>query len=573
MVQRRPLALAPDAAPPAEGVLPPLTGAAATLLADYPGPIFALGADGAAIAGNARASALVERLGTERVGVLAALAELGRESARLGEAGSRLLSAGNGQIVVEMLVLPQGAGSALALGRDAGPETIMRRALVESRQRYKDLVEIVSDFAWETDAAGDFVFVSPRGALGFSAAELVGRPARALVSEPEALGGRSPFATREPVSEVELWVTDKAGSAACLRTTARPLTDAGGAWRGARGLSRNVTRERLDAFARSRRDGRERVVAYIVEQIRDGADPLEMLDRAVEALCGALAAEGATVAIEGEAGGCELVLQRGAEAAVKAAGAALLRARPAAGEETVVEAGHALIVFRTRFRGGWNGVVAVARPPQASDWSADDRALTHAVEAQLGVILAQLAHQRRLEVLSRTDPLTGLLNRRAFVADLDRQLARAGRDRRPGALLYVDLDNFKPINDRLGHAQGDEALIRVARVLAGNARRTDIVARLGGDEFALWLAQADEAAAVARAQRVGDGVAALPPVGAGDCPRLAASIGIACWTPGAALTAEQLLRRADRAMYAAKRAGKSRAAASGDAPVEHGSAA
>lgn len=214
----------------------------------------------------------------------------------------------------------------MALGRDTRTETVVRQALFESRQRYKELVEIASDFSWETNAAGEIVFVSPKGALGFTAAELVGRPVQSLLSDVAALGGHSPFAAREPVADVELWATDKAGNPACLITTARPLNDSAGAWRGARGLSRNVTRERLEAFARSKRDGRERVVAHIIEQIRDGVDPLEMLERAVEALCGALAADGVAIMLTDDAGG-ELILRRGADAAVAAASSAMIACR------------------------------------------------------------------------------------------------------------------------------------------------------------------------------------------------------------------------------------------------------
>ncbi|MSO70940.1 MAG: GGDEF domain-containing protein [Alphaproteobacteria bacterium] len=243
------------------------------------------------------------------------------------------------------------------------------------------------------------------------------------------------------------------------------------------------------------------------------------------------------------------------------------------GPESLVESGHALLVFRTRFRGGSNGVVALARMEANAAWSADDRALARAVEAQLGVILAQFTQQRRLETLSRTDPLTGLLNRRAFIEEVDRQLARDSREGHSGALFYVDLDNFKPINDRLGHAAGDEALIKVAAALKGNARRYDLVARIGGDEFALWLSHADQATALRRAQALSENIAALVPPNAGDLPSLGASIGVACWTPAQVEPAELLLARADRAMYIAKNEGKQRIFADEPVPAASGSAA
>lgn len=556
MAQTEPQPQEAEAPASAADGLPPLTGVAAVLLAASPDPVFALGEDGTPTAGNAAANALVEKLGADRAKVLAALAELGRPAIQCGKPGRGVLTAGCGNIGFDILVLPQDGKTALALGRDTRTEAVVRKALFESRQRYKELVEIVSDFAWETNTAGEIVFVSPKGALGFTAVELVGRRADSLLSDVEALGGHSPFVAHEPVSDVEFWARDKSGAPACLMTTAQPLFNGAGEWRGARGLSRDVTRERLEAFARSKREGRERVVAHIVEQIRDGVDPLEMLERAIEALCGALAADGAVVMLADDAGGRELVLRRGADPTVAAASAGLIRVQAGDGAETFVESGHILLVFRTRFRGGSNGVVALARLGETAAWSADDRDLAQAVEAQLGVILAQLTQQRRLELLSCTDPLTGLLNRRAFLADLDRQIARDSRDGRPGALFYIDLDNFKPLNDRLGHAGGDDALVKVAATLTANARRYDLVARLGGDEFALWLSHADQATALRRAQRISESIAALVIPGAGDLPPLGASIGVACWTPGQAEAAESILGRADRAMYAAKRARK-----------------
>ena len=103
-------------------------------------------------------------------------------------------------------------------------------------------------------------------------------------------------------------------------------------------------------------------------------------------------------------------------------------------------------------------------------------------------------------------------------------------------------------------------LIHVARVLSAAVRPHDLVARLGGDEFALWLQPADAVAAERQAQRLRAAIKGLSTGEAPDLPPLGASIGICCWTPGTDESAEQLLARADQAMYAAKRAGKEGAA-------------
>lgn len=171
--------------------------------------------------------------------------------------------------------------------------------------------------------------------------------------------------------------------------------------------------------------------------------------------------------------------------------------------------------------------------------------------------------EQELELRSRSDPLTGMLNRRSFDESLETQLALARRYKRSGALLIADLDRFKQINDEFGHAAGDEALRVVSRVLASNLRETDtvgrdeggLVARLGGDEFALLLPETDAAGAEAVGERLIAALAAEP-LSLGDRQvRLGISIGIATFGHGESRTAEELLVAADRAMYVVKAAG------------------
>nr|WP_240895910.1 diguanylate cyclase [Kineococcus siccus] len=166
------------------------------------------------------------------------------------------------------------------------------------------------------------------------------------------------------------------------------------------------------------------------------------------------------------------------------------------------------------------------------------------------------AAERDLEHLALHDPLTGLANRRLFVAQLEQAVAACGPADGVG-VLYVDLDGFKAVNDSLGHAAGDELLRRVADLLVHAVRPADTVARLGGDEFAVVCADAD----VTEADLAGIGARllqslALPVALEGGEACVGASIGVVrgdAGTPG-----DALLRAADAAMYAAKRAGKGR---------------
>jgi len=204
------------------------------------------------------------------------------------------------------------------------------------------------------------------------------------------------------------------------------------------------------------------------------------------------------------------------------------------------------------FRHTRNGVIAVWRDGAAADWSESDKNLIEGIGSHLGIALAQVAQHEQLSSLARTDGLTGLINARTFRRLLARRLA----DARGGALVYVDLDNFKIVNDRHGHERGDAALQAVALNLTEAVRADDVVARQGGDEFALWIDDADYDAVERVARRVvAIREALLPHAGAPDRP-LGLSVGCVVVPPGAAVDENALLAHADAAMYRVKRGGK-----------------
>jgi len=149
----------------------------------------------------------------------------------------------------------------------------------------------------------------------------------------------------------------------------------------------------------------------------------------------------------------------------------------------------------------------------------------------------------RLERLADSDTLTPLPNRRFFLRALERSVAAMTRHGTPAALLFVDVNDLKRINDADGHAAGDAALVRVAQSLQRNVRASDVVARLGGDEFGLLLDHLDLEAAQAKAAALADAIAA----GGGA----SVSIGVTALMPGD--TADAALERADREMYRVKR--------------------
>lgn len=151
------------------------------------------------------------------------------------------------------------------------------------------------------------------------------------------------------------------------------------------------------------------------------------------------------------------------------------------------------------------------------------------------------------------DPLLAALNRRAFMRELERTASYVERYGGSAALLYLDMNDFKAINDRYGHPAGDAALQHVARLLQHQVRGSDIVGRIGGDEFAIVLAHATEAEGRYKAQGLTRLLAETPFLFEGDRHRISASIGVCAFGGGNPTgTPEQLLARADEAMFAVK---------------------
>jgi diguanylate cyclase (GGDEF)-like protein len=165
-------------------------------------------------------------------------------------------------------------------------------------------------------------------------------------------------------------------------------------------------------------------------------------------------------------------------------------------------------------------------------------------------------YEDRLQLQSFTDPLTGLANRRHFVQALATEITRSKRYGAPLTVLLIDIDYFKRVNDRFGHAAGDGALVSVANGLRSSCRQTDLPARYGGDEFALLLPQTTAERGLHFAERLAAVLRSAPP-SEGGAPALTLSIGVAEGARGEA--PDQLLERADQALYQAKGAGRNRA--------------
>jgi diguanylate cyclase (GGDEF)-like protein len=170
------------------------------------------------------------------------------------------------------------------------------------------------------------------------------------------------------------------------------------------------------------------------------------------------------------------------------------------------------------------------------------------------LLTRQRLAMRREQAMARTDPLTGAANGRTFYEVAQLELGRSGRTGRPFTVAYLDVDNFKAVNDRLGHAAGDTLLRRVAETIRTHTRATDLTARLGGDEFALLLPETGESGALALLARLRETL--LREVAVADW-QVTYSIGAATFLRPPR-DVDAMVRRVDALMYVGKRGGKNR---------------
>jgi diguanylate cyclase (GGDEF)-like protein len=167
----------------------------------------------------------------------------------------------------------------------------------------------------------------------------------------------------------------------------------------------------------------------------------------------------------------------------------------------------------------------------------------------ISALRRSLEHEREL---ARTDDLTGLLNRRSFMEAANREIVRARRFLHPFTVVYMDVDNFKAVNDHYGHTTGDMVLRTVGQTIKQNLRELDVIARLGGDEFVILMPETDDTAARAVVRRMQQNLAAMS---AREHWPISFSIGVVTWiTPPR--TVDFMLKQADDAMYAIKNSGK-----------------
>mgnify|MGYP000026500480 CR=1 FL=1 len=525
-------------------------------LEGYPGAALLVRDDLTIVAANERGGELAPILmeaGKTRIGEL-----VGRAAGSGVIAADTLeLQVGGGEVQFEVTIVPEtGSGAYLVLTRDVTLERNLRPALIESRQRYKDLVDISSDFAWEVGPDGTFVFVSAQNALGYVVDELIGRRPHEFVVDAGAYRPL-PFVSDQALEGVDLWMRRPDDSLACVAVSSRPIYGEDGTWLGARGVCRDITREREREAALMRARHREQILHYVVRAIRNEVEPQNMLAAAAAAAARALGAAGCRIYRLTETGFFAPAAEFGDVESIGPFDRALAEIEDA---DTTLERDIGpwqVLGAVTDYRAAINGGLCIWKAASLGGWTDDERFMVNDVADQLGIAIEQINNHERIVRLSRTDALTGLLNRRAFYdEEMPRRLRRLERSPKTAAMFYVDLDNFKLVNDLFGHQRGDEALVALRELLIEHSRPGDLIARIGGDEFVMWLDGIAPDAAQVRARQLVEAGQRLAVFSEHSDMPLGLSVGVAIYDPARRETLDELLARADDAMYSVKRRGK-----------------
>lgn len=455
----------------------------------------------------------------------------------------------------------KGAGGKVVEMGVTAAESGLRDVLLDSRQRWRDLVALAGDLVVETDASGRITFADPDPVLGYTVAELLGKEIGSLFAAPVS-GLPDPFAELTP-GRRRLWFRRRDGRLVCLLLAYRPLFDGAGRLLGHRALGIDVTAEEESRADLAARLGRALAIEHILWHIRQEVQPGAMARAGLNALAFAIGANGGAVVElrRTEEGDWSPDFIRHASAEVPET--FLERAleefcRPVRDSplHLTAEGGEPLLLIHCPNRMGEPAGLLFWRTDPTRPFLAEEAALVASCLGIFRLVLEQESVQEDILRQAHTDPLTGLLNRRAFHDEVARRLPRLARERLPATMVFLDLDHFKSINDRFGHEAGDRVLLATAALLRDNVRPTDLVARFGGDEFAIFLDGADSYAASERAEALCH--LALAQLGAAlgaGVEKISFSVGLAmCW-PQWGGTIEELLQRADAAMYEAKRAG------------------
>lgn len=316
----------------------------------------------------------------------------------------------------------------------------------------------------------------------------------------------------------------------------------------------SVSEEPLLVLARMRHQ--ERLLNEIVSSVRNEVDPQKMLEVAAHSTVRTFNTVGCRIYRRFESGYFQIAADYGNTEKVDDLDVAIADLGNVSDIRVLKLRWWQALVATTHYRKSVNGAICIWKNPN-EEWSKEERLLIAGVADQLGIANQQVTNHERMLALSRTDPMTGLLNRRSFLEEeLPRRVARLQHSRQTAALFYVDMDNFKQVNDIRGHQAGDDAIMYLRDMLMDFTRPADVIARLGGDEFAIWLDDILPDVAEVRASDLIKASKSMGQFSGNPKSPLGISLGIAVYKPDQNETLDDLIARADNAMYVVKREGK-----------------
>jgi diguanylate cyclase (GGDEF)-like protein/PAS domain S-box-containing protein len=455
--------------------------------------------------------------------------------------------------------------------RDVTARVQDERRCAESESQYRLLAEHASDMIYRITPDGRIAYVSPacREIIGYEPHEMVGRPDWQFVHPADLerfVSGRGGPPSGTGVSVVTYRARTRSSGWVRVEATSRVVRDVSGRVLETRVATRDVTERALAA-------AEHQALHHVSEAVAAGVESDELHALVASEVARLLDADGGRVVRYPDEHTAEVVgawRRSGGDLAGRRialgptwAIAQVRRTGETAVSELTLEdvardgAGLRLgIAAPVRVEGElWGAVAAAFREPSDAPPGAAQRVERFA--KLVGLAVANAEARERLVRQAMTDALTGLHNHGAFHRALGEAVARSARHGHPVSLAVVDLDHFKSVNDTLGHRAGDDALARVGGVLRAHARAGDVVARVGGEEFAWLMPETTSEGAREAADRLRRAISVLP---VGGALGLTASVGVAV-ADGRDAVPGDLFRRADAALYEAKRRGRDRVVA------------
>ncbi|WND03419.1 diguanylate cyclase [Temperatibacter marinus] len=466
-----------------------------------------------------------------------------------------------------LVALPVADDKVLIAGRDFSMQDKVTEALMYSRNMFKDMISCSADFGWEVDLHGCFTYVGPGAVFGQSPEDLHGKHASGFFW-PDGEGPTiDPFHCREKYESKPHRVSTPEGDK-WITFYVQPVFNDELELEAVRGICRDmsslVEQEKV-ARQNALRLSLQGRITRILQDTNRGATHL--LSTAVNALAEVLRADQCWILYSASRGLKLMAKSEDQDAQENQTDPHLLNLQDVtialaqdinqdqAFEMTVQEDRY--LAVRLKSGDQLKGVILLYRDATIFPWSMQEKALLTGIADNMVVAITQSELIERLNHLSSSDELTGLMNRRALDETVGERLKNMRATGQVGTILYVDLDHFKEINDTLGHSAGDLALKKVSELLTEQVREQDCVARIGGDEFVVWLDTATTDVGKGKAQTLLEAMPAIRKEIGADALRLSMSIGIVESNPTVEHSLEHMTKLADQLMYAAKKKGKS----------------